>query len=481
MLEREFELWLGSAGILSADTYISCLRNVEEVEGDLDEAYDNDRCAALLEKYVYTKTDQRNKRQPKHGISITPQSQEQDIYNSYYKSTGDYKCRINKYVEFRNMLGTSMGKSSKIFSAKEVSNKELTLDILGGTKNIHTVPDSRLKYFELNNGDNIIVKYSKELDGNHLFYGISKRIIDTVDIIDYIVFVTETGFFKFTFGFIKGLCQNGYFSLANKEPIDYKFDIRLIDNTFFFLNKSGKEPKGINEYYIKFNDSISSKKERKQSNAAFLRWFEPIITALKDLGGTAKPEEVRAKIIANMNLSFDIVNETRGKTAVRKFDNEVAFARNYLVYEEIIDGSIRGVWSLTDKGKNITMTSELASDIFNKWLNISKSRRESVTGTKSNMQVSKKRYWLFTLSEKAQSWEYFHDERIIGVAWDELGDLSQYTSKAEICIALQEINNDKKLYKNLSLVLWQFANNISVGDIIFVKSGASACVCQEGK
>jgi 5-methylcytosine-specific restriction protein B len=32
-----------------------------------------------------------------------------------------------------------------------------------------------------------------------------------------------------------------------------------------------------------------------------------------------------------LNLPDEVVNETRGKTAVKKFDNEVAFARNYLV------------------------------------------------------------------------------------------------------------------------------------------------------
>ena len=54
--------------------------------------------------------------------------------------------------------------------------------------------------------------------------------------------------------------------------------------------------------------------------------------ALRDLGGSATPNEVRAKIIENEQLSADEINATRGKNNVNKFENEVAFARNYLVY-----------------------------------------------------------------------------------------------------------------------------------------------------
>ena len=40
----------------------------------------------------------------------------------------------------------------------------------------------------------------------------------------------------------------------------------------------------------------------KASNAAFLKWFKPVIQALRDLGGSATPQVTRDKIIENEGL-----------------------------------------------------------------------------------------------------------------------------------------------------------------------------------
>ena len=69
----------------------------------------------------------------------------------------------------------------------------------------------------------------------------------------------------------------------------------------------------------------------EKSNAAFLRWFSPVIIALRELGGSATPREVRNRIIVNEHLSDEEINATRGRNNVNKFENEVAFARSYLV------------------------------------------------------------------------------------------------------------------------------------------------------
>ena len=90
----------------------------------------------------------------------------------------------------------------------------------------------------------------------------------------------------------------------------------------------------------KVNQEKSVEKGKKTSKAEFLKWFMPLLQALRDLGGSATPAEVRKKIIENEHLSDEVVNETRGKTQVNKFENEVAFARNYLVGAGYIDKSV---------------------------------------------------------------------------------------------------------------------------------------------
>ena len=77
----------------------------------------------------------------------------------------------------------------------------------------------------------------------------------------------------------------------------------------------------------------------------------PLIQALCDLGGSGTSAEARAKIIENEQLSEDEITETRGKNNINKFENEVAFARNYLVNVGYIDKSVYGIWTLTETEK----------------------------------------------------------------------------------------------------------------------------------
>lgn len=105
-----------------------------------------------------------------------------------------------------------------------------------------------------------------------------------------------------------------------------------------------------------------------KSNAAFLCWMKPILVALKELGGQGTPQDVRSIIAKNEHLTENVISERRGKNNVKKFANEVAFARNYLVYAGYLDKSVRGLWKLTDDGWNVDMTDELASLIFKQGL-----------------------------------------------------------------------------------------------------------------
>ena len=118
------------------------------------------------------------------------------------------------------------------------------------------------------------------------------------------------------------------------------------------------------------------------SNASFLRWMKPILVALKELGGQGKPQEVRSVIAKNEHLTGEELSETRGKNNVNKFENEVAFARNYLVSGGYLDKSVYGIWKLTEDGWNIDMTDELASYIFKRGISEMNDKRN----IKSNYQ-----------------------------------------------------------------------------------------------
>ncbi|SDI53565.1 Mrr N-terminal domain-containing protein [Desulfosporosinus hippei DSM 8344] len=212
--------------------------------------------------------------------------------------------------------------------------------------------------------------------------------------------------------------------------------------------------------------------EVKVSKASFIQWFAPLINALRELGGSATPEKARDQIARDLNLGSDVVTETRGKTGGKKFANEVAWARNYLAYEDLIDKSVRGVWTLTPKGMEVELTDEMASEIFFKWVNILKERREgNPDPTTMQNQSDKRLYWMYAPGEGSNMWNEFYDNGIMGIGWDELGDFKQYPTKESMKEKMKVIYGKEYSYKNTGHATWQFANEIKIGDIIFVKKG----------
>lgn len=219
------------------------------------------------------------------------------------------------------------------------------------------------------------------------------------------------------------------------------------------------------------NQEKAEVKGKKSSKAAFLRWFAPLIQALRDLGGSGTPAEARAKIIENEQLSEDEINETRGKNNVNKFENEVAFARNYLVNAGYIDKSVYGIWTLTEAGKSVDMTSEMASDIFKNVLSSSPSKQGKNIDALADEDVHTVRYWLYAPGEGSCMWDEFYTSGIMAIGWGVIGDLSTFDSKDAMKIKMREVIDESLSYKNAAHATWQFANEMKIGDIVFVKKG----------
>ncbi len=95
----------------------------------------------------------------------------------------------------------------------------------------------------------------------------------------------------------------------------------------------------------------------------FVRYFGPVIEALKVLGGSGRPAEVVDSIAIRENISEAEQSQTiqSGKS---RFSNQVAWARFYLVKAGYLDSSTKGVWSLTEKGRTATLNHEQSIAIF---------------------------------------------------------------------------------------------------------------------
>jgi restriction system protein len=88
----------------------------------------------------------------------------------------------------------------------------------------------------------------------------------------------------------------------------------------------------------------------KVSGPEFVRFFGPVLDAVKQLGESSRPAEVRDRICRNLSISDTQRTEVMSGGGSR-FENQVAWARFYLAKAGYLDASKRGVWSLTDKGR----------------------------------------------------------------------------------------------------------------------------------
>ncbi|MFA0964706.1 restriction endonuclease [Roseivirga sp. BDSF3-8] len=124
---------------------------------------------------------------------------------------------------------------------------------------------------------------------------------------------------------------------------------------------------------------------QKKKQAEFIKWFGPLLDALRELGYSGKPREVSEKIAEMKGLKERTLDATL-KSGTNRFHNQVAWARQYLVWEGLLDSSIRGTWRLTEKGKKTSLTEEEAREIFLKWVEINRQIREEKAG---KQQVAK--------------------------------------------------------------------------------------------
>lgn len=107
--------------------------------------------------------------------------------------------------------------------------------------------------------------------------------------------------------------------------------------------------------------------KKKSGNAEFLKWFNPLLDALRELGGSAKPKEIYEQIAKMQNVS-DLQREEIMKSGVLRFNNQIAWARQYLIWEGYLDESKRGVWTISLKGQSKKFSKEEPNEIFQKWV-----------------------------------------------------------------------------------------------------------------
>lgn len=94
-------------------------------------------------------------------------------------------------------------------------------------------------------------------------------------------------------------------------------------------------------------------------------------------------------------------------------------------------------------------------------------------------QISTK-FWLYAAGEKSYKWNEFYKEGIMALGWDNLGNLTKFHSQDEIVRAMQKSDLKDSYPKNDSKANWEFANEMNIGDIVYVKKGIDPILLGRG-
>lgn len=103
----------------------------------------------------------------------------------------------------------------------------------------------------------------------------------------------------------------------------------------------------------------------------------------------------------------------------------------------------------------------------------------SDTKETANVKTSSKKektYWTFSPGEQASKWDFCVNEGVMCIGWDKLGDYSQYSSIEETNQAIKRFYPTEGSAKNTTLAVWQFANEMRSGDVVFAKKGRNTII-----
>ncbi len=85
------------------------------------------------------------------------------------------------------------------------------------------------------------------------------------------------------------------------------------------------------------------------------------------------------------------------------------------------------------------------------------------------------KYWMYGPGDMAINWEDDYADGVMAIRYPEIGDLSVYSSKEEMKDSFKSID-DRWTYMNAAHATWQFANEMQVGDVVFVKQGSDKII-----
>lgn len=136
----------------------------------------------------------------------------------------------------------------------------------------------------------------------------------------------------------------------------------------------------------------------------------------------------------------------------------------------------KGYLDMCDMAKYFFKAPEFSCDSFpdlsySAWKDSQKNSLEKINMPIVDSNVKETDYWIYSPGDNGSMWEEFYNLGIMGIGWDDVTNLKEFSSKEEIKEYMKKIYDPSYSYKNITHCLWQFANEIKEGDVVFAKKG----------
>lgn len=270
-----------------------------------------------------------------------------------------------------------------------------------------------------------------------------------------------------------------------KTPVSTSFESLPVlnpQNATFYYFVGDRNESDIDNLWELFSYALAySEKPTNKHREKLAHYFDLVINQKGN--GNSKITMALYWISPNVFMNLDSRNKwyiyESGKipldvvSKLPKIETKISFSKYYLIVEHMHN-------YLQSSESKLKDFKELS---FDAWKYSEQINKDKATKKKDIPIVSDKpdiddkvHYWMYAPGELASMWDEFYNAGIMAIGWGEIGDLRTFDSKESMKIKMKETFDESLSYKNIAHATWQFANEMKIGDIIFVKKGKSRLV-----
>ena len=261
--------------------------------------------------------------------------------------------------------------------------------------------------------------------------------------------------------------------LSLKSSLPTNFDsIPTLDvrNATYYAFIGERGDSDIDDLWHLFECAVKYTKEKSDENKAEVeKWFD--VTINKKYNGNSKITMGLYWIAPDTYINLDNRNTWyiySSEQMPEEFVNSLPDMEDKLKADTYFDilGKVSSYFREPDSMFN--NFSELSFEAWN-YTNIINKKIKDIT--KSGI-----RYWIYAPGDGACKWDEFYKDGIMAIGWGDFGDLRQFSDKDKVKEKLDSEFGTDSDHKNDALAIWQFINDIQVGDIVYAKKGTNQII-----